>query len=51
MNIANLPTNKHDFKSIERLSCLEEFQVIPLIPELLEWLHILDTATITRMME
>lgn len=39
LNIANLPTDKHDFKSIERLSGLEESHVIPLIPELLEWVQ------------
>ncbi|MNB79775.1 hypothetical protein D3C75_265200 [compost metagenome] len=39
MNIANLPTGKHDFTSIERLYGLEESEVIPLIPELLEWLQ------------
>ncbi|WP_279615475.1 DUF5071 domain-containing protein [Paenibacillus typhae] len=34
-----MPTDKYDFKSVERLSCLEESQVIPLIPELLEWVQ------------
>ncbi|WP_277469408.1 MULTISPECIES: DUF5071 domain-containing protein [unclassified Paenibacillus] len=34
-----MPTDKHDFKSVELLSGLEESQVIPQIPELLEWVQ------------
>ncbi|WP_157890031.1 DUF5071 domain-containing protein [Paenibacillus sp. DMB5] len=39
MKIDNLPTDKHDFKSVELLAGLEESQVIPLIPKLLEWVQ------------
>jgi hypothetical protein len=34
-----LPKNKHDFESVEVLTHLEETIVLPLLPELFEWLQ------------
>ncbi|MFM9278195.1 DUF5071 domain-containing protein [Paenibacillus jiagnxiensis] len=34
-----LPRDKHDFNSVEVLAHLEKSKVIPLLPELLEWLQ------------
>ncbi|MEC0168087.1 DUF5071 domain-containing protein [Paenibacillus graminis] len=39
MNHNILPKDKHDFKSVEGLARLERSMIIPLLPELLEWLQ------------
>ncbi|SDL61702.1 DUF5071 domain-containing protein [Paenibacillus jilunlii] len=39
MNHNILPKDKHDFKSVEALARLERSMIIPLLPELLEWLQ------------
>lgn len=39
MNHNILPKDKQDFKSVEALARLERSMIIPLLPELLEWLQ------------
>ncbi|WP_020428299.1 DUF5071 domain-containing protein, partial [Paenibacillus riograndensis] len=39
MNHNVLPKNKQNFKSVEALARLERSMIIPLLPELLEWLQ------------
>lgn len=51
VNNTNLPKDKHDFKSVEVLAGLEGPEVLPLLPELLEWLQNMNWPVVSEIVD
>ncbi|NUU60450.1 DUF5071 domain-containing protein [Paenibacillus agri] len=51
MNHTYLPVDKHDCKSVEALASMEREVVIPLLPELLEWIQDMNWPIASAMMD
>ncbi|MFE4712634.1 DUF5071 domain-containing protein [Paenibacillus sp. NPDC056722] len=51
MNHTYIPVDKHDFKSVETLADMKREEVIPLLPELLEWIQDMNWPIASAMVD